>query len=77
VTKELLTKNQNASRLAESFWYRNPKRMIQYKAKGMILRDLYPDVIHNKLLVEETETIPYVGQRSSVETLDVDKLTQK
>lgn len=41
---------------AVSFWYKNPKRMCQYKAKGMIIRDLYPDIIGSVPIIEEHES---------------------
>jgi len=74
VSKEVLIKTQYSGKIAESFWYRNPRRMVQYKCKGMLLRDLFSDVIHQLHLHEEVESIPQAKERSAVTKLDLNKI---
>jgi hypothetical protein len=50
VTKEAAEKHPY---LKKSPWYKNPERMIYYRALGFISRDLYPDVLNGIYLSEE------------------------
>ena len=40
----------------DSPWYRYPKRMLQMRARGLVLRDVYADVLGGLYLAEELES---------------------
>lgn len=55
ITDEKLRKN---NRLSYSVWYKYPKRMIQYRAIGFIVRDVFPEVLQGTVTLEEAMDYP-------------------
>lgn len=47
--------NQPVDLPNDSPWYRFPERMLQMRARGLCIRDVYPDILGGMYLVEELE----------------------
>ena len=54
ITKEVAEKHPHQKK---SPWYKNPERMLYYRALGFISRDLYPDVLNGIYLSEEAQDL--------------------
>jgi len=55
---ESKTKGQDGWKYKKASWWTHPERMIDYRALGFHLRDLYPDVLAGMYTLEEAQDMP-------------------